>query len=150
MCTIYSTFFFLFSLSKASIVQYLDLPYEKRLNLTPTSFPRLVNATAGLLEYYYNVEQDCAMGKPIIPLLMITVSEDHNLHAVVTSYRGKGKIHLGTRAYCDILHPCCVLPRNRRDVWSSRKCLGKHENLKKTEKNFPLILSILIVAAANR
>ena len=103
MCTIYSKCFFLLSLSKASIVQYLDLPYEKRLNLTPTSFHRLVDATAALLEYYYNVEHDCAMGKPIIPPLMITVSEDHNLHAVVACYRGKGKIHLGTRAYCDIL-----------------------------------------------
>ena len=104
ICVLYTqNVFFLLSLSKASIVQYMDLPYEKRLNLTPTSFHRLVHVTAALLKYYYNVEQDCAMGKPIIPPLMITVSEDHNLHAVVTSYRGKGKIHLGTRAYCDIL-----------------------------------------------
>ena len=104
ICVLYTqNVFFLLSLSKASIVQYLNQPYEKQLNLTPTSFRRLVDVTSGLLEYYYNVEQDCVMGKPIIHPLMVTVSADHNLHAVVTSYRGKGKIHLGSRTYCDIL-----------------------------------------------
>ena len=81
----------------------MNQPYEKRLNLSPTSFRRLVDATAGILEHYYNVEQDCLMGKPIIQPLMVTISADHNLHAVVTSYRGKGKIHLGSRTYCEIL-----------------------------------------------
>ena len=86
-----------------SIVLYANQPYEKRLNLSPTSFRRLVDCTGEILEYYYHVEQDCLRGQPIIEPLMVAVSVDHNLYAVVTSYRGKGKIHLGSRAYCEIL-----------------------------------------------
>ena len=103
MCTIYSNVFFLLSLSKVPIVLYANQPYEKRLNLSPTSFRRLVDSTGDILEYYYHVEQDCLRGKPVIQPLMVPISMDHNLYAVVTSYRVKGKIHLGSRAYCEIL-----------------------------------------------
>lgn len=103
MYYILKKFFSFFFLSKASIVQYHELPYEKRLNLTPTSFQRLFNASSLILQYFYHVEFDCVQGKPIIQPMLIEVSEEHNLHAVVTSYKGKPKIHLGTRAYCDIL-----------------------------------------------
>ena len=86
-----------------SIVLYANHPYEKRLNLSPTAFRRLVDCTGDILEYYYHVESDCLRGQPVIKPLMITVSVDHNTYAVVTAYRGKGKVHVGSRAYCDIL-----------------------------------------------
>ena len=86
-----------------SIVLYAGHPYEKRLNLSPTAFRRLVDCKGEILGYYYHVESDCLRGQPIIKPLMITVSADHNIYAVVTAYRGKGKVHVGSRTYCDIL-----------------------------------------------
>ena len=80
-----------------SIVLYAGHPYEKRLNLSPTAFRRLVDCKGEILGYYYHVESDCLRGQPIIKPLMITVSADHNIYAVVTAYRGKGKVHVGSR-----------------------------------------------------
>ena len=84
-----------------SIVLYAGHPYEKRLNLSPTAFRRLVDCKGEILEYYYH--GNCLRGQPVITPLMITVSADHNIYAVVTAYRGKGKVHVGSRTYCDIL-----------------------------------------------
>ena len=156
-----------------SIVLYAGHPYEKRLNLSPTAFRRLVDCKGDILEYYYHVESDCLRGQPIIKPLMITVSADHNIYAVVTAYRGKGKVHVGSRTYCDILmtkvedagytfvsserpralHPDRFLRRTGRDDRQSRSGLDSPDQKseeKRLKKNFPLILSILIVAAAKR
>ena len=56
ICVLYTqNVFFLLSLSKASIVLYMNQPYEKGLNLSPTSFRRLVDTTADIFKHQYNV-----------------------------------------------------------------------------------------------
>ena len=103
MSAILKNFLFCFLLSKVSIIQYLDLAYEKRLNLTRTSFTPLVEASGEILYLHYNIEQDCVQGKPLIHPKLVKVSNKNHLYAVVTSVLGRGKIHLGTRADCEML-----------------------------------------------
>jgi len=84
-------------------VSYHNLPYEKRINLTRTAFRLLRNATPKILNRYYEIEEDCVRGRPIIDPYVIDVSIEDNLCAIVTPFRGKAKIHLGTKVYTQLL-----------------------------------------------
>ena len=91
------------SSAKVAIVLYRYSAYEKRINLTCTALARLVDVSTDILLQFYRVEEELARGWPVVDPYLIDVSMEDNLAAVVTPFKGKGTIHLGTRVFAHLM-----------------------------------------------
>ena len=97
------------SIVGVSIRQYVDKPYERRLNLGRGTFKVLHALCPEILAHYDRIEKDGQGG--------VTVTENYlapltaTTSVLVNLYRGDAKIHLGTTSYINEMHKAAVTGR---------------------------------------
>ena len=90
-----------------SIRQYVEKPYERRINLCANDFRGLFYKTQAILEHVDRITREAARGlRGVSNYVDYIDSPSGNTQILVNLYRGTAKIHIGTRSYIDEMNNC--------------------------------------------
>ena len=83
-----------------SIRQYLNKPYERRVNLRANDFRGLFYQGKAIIENYERITEDAKKGAPTVQNYLNYLDNPvKHTGVLVNLYRGQAKIHIGTASY---------------------------------------------------
>ena len=92
-----------------SIGQYPEKPYENRINLSANDFRGLFYKSEAILEHVDRITKEAAKGlRGVYNYVNYIDAPTGNTQVLVNLYRGKPKVHIGTRSYIDEMNNCHV------------------------------------------
>ena len=87
------------NLPGVSIRQYVDAPYERRLNLSVLLFNSFFDSCDVILSHYDRIQKAAEEGLQRIDSHTEDLDPYGSVQVLVNLYRGKAKIHVGTHSY---------------------------------------------------
>ena len=81
------------------VVQYVGAPYEKRLNMSVPMFKKLYDMGGTLLEKWSEIQKDGERGLTTSNSFRADLDSVSFIQILVTLYKGRAKIHIGTKSY---------------------------------------------------
>ena len=101
-----------------SIRQYLNKPYERRVNLSPKDFRSLHYRSTDLIQNHARITDDARQGLPSSTNYISYLNKVAcTTKVLVNLYHGQAKIHVGTPSYIDEMNN--PLPPGRQPINSS-------------------------------
>ena len=87
------------SLPGVSIRQYVDAPYERRLNLSVLLFNCFFDACDTIVSHYERIQKAAEEGLQTIDSHTEWLDPYGSVQVLVNLYRGRAKVHVGTSTY---------------------------------------------------
>ena len=95
-----------------SIRQYTNQPYERRVNLSANDFRGLYYKGAAIIEHHKRITEEAGRGVPATTNYVNNLdSPAGNTQVLVSLYRGKAKVHVGTRSYVEEMNDAYLVRR---------------------------------------
>ena len=89
-------------ISGVSIRQYLNKPYERRVNLRANDFRGLFYQSKSIIENYDRIKEEAKKGAPAVQNYLNYLDNPvKHTGVLVNLYRGQPKIHIGTSSYVE-------------------------------------------------